>query len=374
MNPPIKKKFPTINSFSYNRASTKLPWPIEPLAEIPSSPLSSLFNENAPFAQWNLGGAFSFNRALITIFCLSLSELNKSLNIQSIHGCPPCAWNIEWNSAQPLMNPEKIRYWLTSYIQSEMNIEFILDFNNPFIPKHRLRDIMGNWLLECLTQISPQQKKAISVANEALAQHIRTQFPQIPLHASLNKIITEKGQGDISYYTKLLDKYTVIALHPADALNLKFMSQLPEKTRFEITTNDTCLQKCPVRYQHLAALSKVREDIYDITPLSAIEQYLQEASCTRPAGLHNSSSRDLSLSETELKSLHDMGFRRFRVQADTLHNEITYIQHLLDSLFSHKPELHHLIGFTAKAFSMMKIPPLEEVPSGLSEFVFKPLN
>lgn len=373
MKPFIKKNFPSLKAPLYSVSRENTLWALDPLATRPHSKFDFILNENIPFAQWNLGGAFSFNYALSQILSFNTQELNKSLNIQSVQGAPPCLWNLDWFATQTIFDPSTIHHWLEAYCQTspQFKLGLILDFNNPFFTPKLVNDLIGNSLLDALQEHNSHQKNAVSVANDALAKHIRQKFPQIPLHASLNKIVAENGQGNLAYYTKLLEEYARVAIHPQDALNAEFMAQLPEKPRCEITVNDPCLLNCSLRKKHLEALGELRQSPYNITPLTRINHYVETAGCTRPANPLNPAPRSLSLTDNELKVLHDLGFRHFRLQTDALRNEITYLEHLTHFLFTHKPEMHHLIGLTSTTFSTSKIAVPVNLPSGLTPFTFK---
>lgn len=338
--------------------------PFTVISAQPEKKLARLADTDFPDALWNLGGTFLYDNAQ-TILAQFVQE-SFPRPFAEVHGAPPCAWTLEWYQARPLIPPGDIATRLKTIASKKS--AFVLQLDNPYIPEDTLSDPIGNTLLNYLTQL---QGSSVSVASEALAQHIRKNFPTVPIRAGLNKVIAEKGQGNADYYLDAAKRYAVVALHSddlADTALLKKLASEAHPKKFEITVNDSCLRKCPVRERHLAALAKIRQSPWNADPLRERHQILAEAKC-EDVSTAPDAPRAALLSREELQALYALGFRRFRLQAETLRSEISFFWSALRWVFSTNPEHWHHFGLIASSLITKIKEPVPVLPSGLTPLV-----
>lgn len=326
---------------------------------------AALADEHFPEALWNIGGVFLYDNVRLVLCDFCNGGFDRSPAIAETHGAPPCVWTLEWFQSRPLIPPAQISARLKE-IADKRATAFVLYLDNPFVSEKMLGDSIGNTLLNYARQM-PQA--SVSVASELLAGHIRKTFPTLRLRAGVNKVIAENGRGNADYYFAAAEKFSVVALHPDDAFDLALAEKLAKiADKIEITVNDTCLRRCALREQHLATLAKIRENPWSAEPLRERHALLAEAKCeeTLPAG---SPLRANLLTRKDLEKLYALGFRRFRIQAETLRSEISFFWQTLRWLFSDKPENLHYFGLIASSLITRIKEPVPVIPTGLAPFV-----
>lgn len=327
-----------------------------------------LKNENYPEAIWNLGGAFRHDELLCLILKQINGHLNKLVNLSEVNGSLPCLWSLEWYQDPIPLSPQKIIEILEKY--AVQNLGVILNLNNPLINETHLNDIMGTLLLTHLFQHDRCRKNGVSVASSQLGAHINSKFPKLALHAHVNLIIAEEGQGNADYYNKLAEKYQRVAVHPDDAINAEFMSRLENKDRFEITLNDTCLQGCPCRKEHMETLGRIRMEPWNLALPAYRHDLLNKVNCEEVSLPEKNSRRPLLLTNNEIKTLYDMGYRRFRIQNESLRNEVSLAWQIIHALFTNRPELQNKVALAASACMILRKKTYTDPPSGLTDFNF----
>ncbi len=330
--------------------------------------LAILADSDFPDAQWNLGGVFLYDDSLTVLCDFAQENFNRSRAIAETHGAPPCAWTLEWYRFRPLVSPNDIAARLKKI--AGKNVVFVLNLDNPHIADSELDDAIGNTLLNYASQMP---RAAVSVASETLAAHIRKNFPSLSIRAGMNKVIAENGRGNVEYYREAAKKYSLVAVHPDDAADPAFMKTLADEIgagKFEITINDSCLRRCPVRERHLAALAKIRRAPLDAAPLRERHQTLAEAKCEDVSTATDANApRAALLARDELRALYALGFRRFRIQAETLRSEISFFWSAFNWLISTKPEHWHYTGLLGSSLITKISEPVPVFTSGLAPFV-----
>lgn len=210
--------------------------------------LAILADSDFPEAKWNLGGVFLYDESLTILCDFAQENFDRSRAVAETHGAPPCAWTLEWYGFRPLVSPNDIAVRLKKIARKPA--AFVLNLDNPHIAESELSDAIGNTLLNYVSQMP---RAAVSVASEMLAGHIRKNFPALAIRAGMNKVIAENGRGNVEYYRDAAKKYSLVAVHPDDAADPAFMKMLADEIgaeKFEITLNDSCLRRCPVRERH----------------------------------------------------------------------------------------------------------------------------
>ena len=336
-------------------------------AQKPAPDFSFLANAAFADARWNIGGIFLYDSA-VRAACDFLLGSVPAIRIESLSGAPPCLWTLEWFSARKLVPPAEIFSRLREI--AKLPPQFVLQLDNPFVRAEDAEDLVGDSLLQICSEL-PQMH--VSVASETLAEKIRAAFPKAQLHAGANKAVAENARGNVDYYRVAAEKFFRVALHPEDAYDKAFLEKLanvlpPEK--FEIVANDSCLRACPLRREHLAALAKIRLAPWDARPLQERHALLAKAGCEE---VSNTPSRDPArcaalLSHSELAHAYGLGFRHFRIQAETLRSEIAFLYEIVHFLLTNDPEFWEKKAFVATELASNVREPVPIVKTGISAF------
>jgi len=342
--------------------------PFVPLFPTPEKKLAVLANSDFPDARWNLGGLFIYDNARDVLYDFVRQNFSEKTNIAETHGAPACAWTLDWFNARPLISPATISKKLKAV--GDRPATFVLDFDNPFIAKNSLDDTIGNALLHYASQMP---RASVSVASDALAEHIRAHFPSLSIRAGTNKVIAENGRGNADYYKNAAEKFSVVALHSDDAFSLPLLENLAKNFgagKFEITVNDTCLCGCELRERHLSALAKIRQSPWDANPLRERHALLAQAHCEDViASDAQGTPRAALFSREELSKVYALGFRRFRIQAENLRSEVAFFWSAFRLLFSSRPEHWHYAGLVASSLITKIRTPVPVLPTGLDPLV-----
>lgn len=322
----------------------------------------------APFPQvlWSVGGALLYDNALVEFLKFVRSEI-PTLRIREVFGAPPCAWSLDWYSTRPLVPPgdfaaavKKIR---------DLQLEFALDFDNPFIEAGTLDDVIGNTFLRSLSQL-PQMN--VCVASEILASHIRKAFPQAKIRAGANKVVAENGQGNADYYRRAAEKFESVTLHSADAVRPEFLEKLladVPAAKFDIVINDTCLRNCPARREHLEVLAKIRKEPWNAAHLQRRHAILGKAACENVQATPEVTASVFS--REEWKHAYELGFRNFRIQGEKLRSEIAFFWELGNWMLSDAPEVwHKKFAFMASSVNNISVP-VPPLKTGTRPFVLR---
>lgn len=338
--------------------------PFVPLFSKSEKKLAVLADSDFPEARWNLGGLFIYDQAREILYDFVRQNFDGKTTIAETHGAPACAWTLDWFQARPLISPAEISKKLKAI--RDRSASFVLNFDNPHIAENTLDDTIGNALLAYTAQMP---RASVAVASEPLAKHIRAKFPSLSIRAGENKVIAENGRGNVDYYENAAEKFSVVALHSDDAFNLPLLENLAKNFgagKFEITVNDTCLRNCELREKHLSALAKIRQNPWDAVPLRERHALLAQMHCEDVIASDDAGTPRATLfSREELSSVYALGFRRFRIQAETLRSEAAFFWTAFRWFFSAKPEHWHYAGLVAAALITKIKTPVPVLPSGL---------
>lgn len=345
-----------------------LPKPPEKSPGAPASrdtSLQYLLGKKWNEVNWNLAGAFVYETGLR----LHLSMYDEFFGIPvapvSLSGTLPCLWSLDWFEFSKMASPEKIQGQMKHY--SDNRVPVFLNFDNPFMKESDLGDGMGNALVSFLAKFNSTGKNGVYVSNDALARHIKKTFPKLVVRSGLNRTVVEENRT-ADFYNGLTELYSCVAIHPVDALNDELLAGLKDKAKFEITVNDTCLDTCPCRKEHMELLSQIRREPWNIVLLSKRHQCLDKAKCQfikRPEG-----SRALSLTYNEFEHLFSLGFRNFRLQAESIRNELTYMHYFVRWMYNNEdPEIQNRITvlYTTLLIRMENKP--SKYPTGIKDYM-----
>ncbi len=362
-----QSNIPTTFVLAPNLLSPSVPQVEAPKPGFP--PPNFLADEALADVRWSIGGALLYDNAVIEFLKFIRSE-TPAIRIRDVFGAPPSRWTLDWYATRRLIPPGDFTAAAKKII--ELQVDFSLDFDNPFIAEDRLDDVVGN---TCLRSLSTVRNARIYVASDILADYIRKQFPQFKLHAGANKVVAENGQGDSDYYCRSAEKFETTVLHANDATDSAFLEKLVARVpadKFEIVVNDTCLRNCPLRREHLDALSKIRNAPWDASLLQQRHTLLGRAGCENViASPGNPAGRASMLTREEMKRAYALGFRNFKIQAEKLRSEVAFFWELGQRILSDNPEYwHKKSAFIASAVNNIHAP-VPVLKSGTGAFVLR---
>lgn len=326
-----------------------------------------LAHEGVSLPLWHLGGAFVYHK-ILTSFAKNLKNLiTDTVDIASVEGAPANRWSLDWFDQYTLMSPIKVEEIIAEY--AALNIPLTLCFDNPFLTEDICSDAVGNSLMNLLQKYNPTKSNAVSVASATLAKYIAMQFPDIKRIAHVNRTVSDKAQGDWVHYRALAKEFDRVCIHPDDLLNPGLLgTELTDRNRYELTVNDTCLTKCPFRYEHMKALDSIARDALNVNGLAYRHQLLLKAGCE---DVIYPGKPSLQMTHQMLETYSALGFRHFRVQAESLRNEMSLLYdaayYMLTKNLANMPKRQILLTAT-----LMKLTEEDlQVSSGLGDFHFR---
>lgn len=337
------------------------PQPAAPKAEDTS--LRYLLGRQWDQVNWNLGGVFLYDMCLQLHLSMYPELMAIPVPPVTVSGALPCLWSLDWFEVSKITPPDIIKRTLKIY--AERNTPVYLYFDNPSLTEADLDDALGLAMVAFLLETNPTGKNGVYVASDLLARRLRKLYPRLPVKASVNRVTTET-QRDAALYNSLAGLYDRVALHPLDAFNDDLLEGLEDRTRFEITVNDICLDTCPCRPEHMAILSQIRRDPWNIDLLKQRHQCLSQANCElikRPEG-----SRPLSLTLDEFDRLFAMGFRDFRIQGESMRNELTFIHYLTRWMYNPDEEVDNKRAMLYSTLMISRKSPQAEYPTGIGDY------
>ncbi|MDQ7791383.1 MAG: hypothetical protein C4575_13575 [Desulforudis sp.] len=229
--------------------------------------------------------------------------------VSSVYDCPG---GLSWEGGRVTM----ARFSLEESVRrvkayNERGLGFNIAFSNVLLTERELGDEYCNWFLE---QCQSKQNGVI-VASDLLRNHIRQNYPQYRLIASICFCRT-----DLEFYKKALDEYDLVVLHPDLNRDLKYIRQL-DMSRLEVLVNEDCFYNCPNRLQHYKNISQLvlsNQRVFYRDRMGCLSEAMFERS--RFGG-------ELLLSQGDIDWLSDLGVRHFKLQGrqeswDYMHREL----------------------------------------------------
>lgn len=320
-----------------------------------------------PEARWTLGGGVRFRRSVRTMadFFQRLFPLRRIGRV----GCVvPCAWSLDWFGANRPVPLEEWGELLEEYARIQTGVTLV--FDNPLAPRESLEDPYALGLVRELDKRDRVRLNAVCVASDALAARLREEWPRLPIHCHVNRLVMENGRRTPALYEKLLAQYRRVCLHPADAVRPALYQSLSAPSRCDVVMNDACLRTCPVRREHVRVLAEKRLRPYDSTPDAQKEVLLARAGCRRPEEGKLVQKRTCNLTRAEACRLYEAGFRSFIIQSQQFRNELTFLWDILFCLLDRSPELSNKAAMIAAAAMAQLDLPTRQLPSGLHGFSF----
>lgn len=320
-----------------------------------------------PEAVWTVEGALRHDNSLLTLNSY-LGNLFSIRHFDYVAGNPPCLWSLDWFVQRRPVAYDAYCKTLESYAQQ--NTGLVLQFDNPNLGTADLADSYCLSLVSELVNRDRVRKNAVCVANDALAAHLRAQFPKLSLHCHTNRLVMERGKRTAALYNKLAAQYDRVCLHPSDAVKPSITNALEDKSRFDIIINDSCLRTCPVRKEHISMLADMRRSPYDTGLMRRRADLISRVGCqkTTPGELKQKTSGNLT--RQEATSLYEAGFRHFIIQGHQFRNEMTLLWDIFQCMLDHSPEISNKASLVACSGMAEFGKPSADLPSGLRNFHF----
>lgn len=261
-------------------------------------------------AVYNIPGIFLCSKLIYLLMDIIEEKFNYKLPIRFIYGSPI----LKWNSGRLIINDYNNEFSLNN-IEKELlmaksrGITPLLTFSNTIIEKDDLFDKKSNDVLKIISEIDG----GIIVTSELLYNYIKEKFPDISIHASVIKTSCKKNRNK-EYYSLLSNKFDYFVIHPDDNFDYLLLESLPKRNA-EVLINERCYYGCKFRKAHYDSIS--------------IEQISQSNKCYRNTHFLNncnaipeekqlfSKKRNISLTISEIRKLHNLGYGLFKIQGRT---------------------------------------------------------
>ena len=291
------------------------------------STATTYINQLWPEAQWDVSGAFAFDRELLhySDFCADKLQIPKVFGM--VHGSPLCTWNSGRVLPHLQGTAPSIQAAIKGY--ADRHIALLLTFSNQLLAKEELKQHLGNILCQAAEENNPTGQNAIILSADVLNEHIKTSYPKLKRISSILKITCEHGAGKLDLYQRYLDEYDHVMVHPDDVIKPSFLEQLPDKDRCIIIINEYCMRNCPIRHLHYKSLSESSLNYIGADDRKFQKLMMKNGCSNIPGMLSDEKINVLALSDPELQRLYDMGFRHFKIQGRGIANAVTLISNLM---------------------------------------------
>ncbi len=340
----------------------------EPTTEEVLQKLSYVTQGDMPEALWTVGGALRYDTSLQAV----AKFLANFLGVRSVNRVlaePACQWSLDWFvQRRPIAQDDYVAA-LEHYAHAGIGVTLM--FDNPFITEAEVDDAYGLHLVRELHKHDRVRLNAVSVASDALAARLRAEWPKLPLHCHLNRLVVEKGRRTPAFYHKLAGQYKRVCLHPADAVRPSLYTALEAPERFDVVVNDPCLRTCPVRREHLQLLAAMRREPYKVEAMMRRSELLERAGCHKVDAATLRQKATNNLCRAEAHALYAAGFRSFIIQSQQFRNEATWLWDIFQSMFDvAHPQLSNKVALIATS-CLAEVRQQPQAPaSGMRAFSF----
>ena len=278
---------------------------------------ASVLNPLWPDAEWDVSGAFSNDRELL-LFHDFFRQVFGVRVPALVHGAPLCLWNSGRVLPKLICTAEQIRDAGLAYTRRGISVD--LTFSNHLLTEKHLADETGNAILKFFERNNPARGNGVIMASDALYGHVKKNYPTLRTVSSIIKVTVEHGRGKLDYYRRLAERYDKVMIHPDDAWNFDLLEKLEDKSRYEILVNEYCVRNCRIRHLHYRSLSNSALDYFGAKD-TEFDKLFPNNGCSDMRGLmcdpdHGSSALALD----EIRRLHELGFRKFKVQGRGMAN------------------------------------------------------
>lgn len=153
--------------------------------------------------------------------------------------------------------------------------------------------------------IRPQDE--IVVNHPKLIEHLKTNYPQIPLIYSTTLEVT-----DIDKVNEIT-KNNIYVLSYTKNSDVEYLKKLQHKDNIEILCGETCMDKCPYRTEHQKIISKAILDAQ--LDLSKMQEIICPTAKEHgaPFFIDDILKREHAITNEKMDQLMDMGFSQFKI-------------------------------------------------------------
>lgn len=258
-----------------------------------------------PGAAYSVPGLFLYADLVYQCLDQVKAKFDYQIPVRYLYGSP----QVKWNCGRPILVDH-------GYTQEDLEAELqkaldrgitpLLTFSMPKMEPEDVEDPRGNQLLALADKLGA----GVIVSHPLLRDHIRRNYPNIELHAS---VILEAWETDRSpaYYEGLARDYSRYVVHPDDNYDLALLRKLP-KEKAEILVNERCVYQCAQRGDHY-----LTNTVDQAVALAGTENYtgfLRRCPFVPDYKQQTTKARNISLTTRELRDLAEMGFGLFKLQ------------------------------------------------------------
>ena len=258
-----------------------------------------------PGASYSVPGLFLYADLVYEALDQVKAKFDYDIPVKYIYGSP----QVRWNCGRPVLIDH-------GYTDADLEAELqkavdrgitpLLPFSAPELTPADLEDPRGNYLLSLLDKLGG----GVIVVNDLLEAHIRKNYPNIQLHASV--IMTCYGADRTpDYYQDLSDRYDRYVVHPDDNFDLDLLDKLPRKGA-EVMVNERCIRNCPQRGEHY--LANARDQVAMIEGTGEFTNFLDRCPNVPDFKQQTTKGRNASLTASEVQAIHAMGYDLFKLQ------------------------------------------------------------
>lgn len=178
-----------------------------------------------------------------------------------VYGAPLCSWAGGRPSAIRLKLTEaQIEEYFRAY--DEYGVTVALTFSRLDIPQKELGDPYCNKIIE----IAERHHAQAIIANDALLNHVKREYPLITTIASLDKVMCELKEdfsAEMEYYRRLFESFDEVVVRCECALDNSRITQLRDvANRVEIIVNQVCMPDCKFCYEHISSMEALNDSDY----------------------------------------------------------------------------------------------------------------
>lgn len=332
-----------------------------PADQTPLLPPDETTRGHARAAAWTVGGLFRYDEHLLTMVSF-LAAYYPARAVSRVAGSPPCAWTLEEQGRlRPVLEDWRFDMVLRSFAGERVGV--VLVFDNPAPEVESLEDEYAHGLVRRLlsTEFNPTQRNAVCVASDALAARLRADYPRLPIICHPNRLLAGTEKRTPEFYESLEKTYSLVTLHPRDAVNPALFSRLKHVGRYLAVVNDPSPRNDATRRDRLRTMAELHRRPWDSSLRRALSRMQQQVAA-------DAASPTCNLTCDEETALYEAGVRSFVVQASLHRNELTLWYDLFYHMLRTDPEHSNKAALVASA-ALAHIRPLEdELPSGLGLF------
>lgn len=280
---------------------------------------SDCYNEDIPEARWNVPGLFVFDEIYYKMWNIDGNFMSGKPPVDSISGSRNVLWNagrVARSNSNQGGTKEAYKKRLEAY--KEYGVNAFYTFSNNLLSEKDMQDRVCNEMLEAMVE-NGHDGDGVILASEILSDYLRKHYPSLKQKVSVVKSDVERPQGrDAQWYNDLADRYDIVVFQPDDNFNLKLLSDIKDKKRFEILVNEGCVRDCPMRKTHYEAIAEIALNEYrDYGPLA--EYTKRGGVCgmynfTNPDPAQRTKKTSCRMKKSEVKEIYDLGYRYFKLQ------------------------------------------------------------